>query len=188
MTYTIPHYPAHLIDVIPVTNDRRVTIRPMLPQDLKLQREFFRSLSPWVRYSRFLSCFTELPDGVARCLDNFDNSSHLALLAEVFEDGRKTMVGEARYVIDQHDPTTCEFALVVTDHWQRCGIGGALLRQLEHEAGTSGVQCMLADTLYDNKAMRGLAANRGYTIRANPKDARLVKLKKQFNARMAASS
>jgi acetyltransferase len=107
------------------------------------------------------------------------------LLAEVFEDGRETMVGEARYVIDQHDPTTCEFALVVADHWQRCGIGDVLLGQLEYEAQTSGVRCMLADTLNDNKAMRGLAANRGYTIRANPKDARLVKLEKQLSAQMA---
>ncbi len=45
MTCTIPHYPAHLIDFIWAANGRRVTIRPMLPQDIKLQREFFRSLS-----------------------------------------------------------------------------------------------------------------------------------------------
>ena len=53
-----------------------------------MQREFFRSLSPRVRYSRFLGWFNDLPDGVAQHLENFDNS-HLALLAEVFEDGRE---------------------------------------------------------------------------------------------------
>jgi acetyltransferase len=180
MTSTIPRYPAHLIDFIWAANGRRVTIRPMLPQDLRLQREFFRLLSPSVRYSRFLGWFDELPDGVARRLDNFDNSSHLALLAEVFEDRRETMVGEARYVIDQHDSAACEFALVVADHWQRCGIGRALLSLLEREAVASGLQRMLADTLYDNKAMRGLAASHGYTMRANREDARLVKLEKQL--------
>jgi acetyltransferase len=188
MTYTILHYPAHLIDVIWAANGRRVTIRPMLPQDFELQRKFFRSLSPRARYSRFLGCFNELPDGVAQRLENFDNSSHLALLAEVFEDRRETMVGEARYVVDQYDSTKCEFALVVADDWQRYGIGGALLRQLEREAGPSGVRRMLADTLCDNKAMRGLAARRGYSIKANPEDARLVKLEKQLSARTAAQS
>jgi GNAT superfamily N-acetyltransferase len=147
-----------------------------------LQREFFRSLSPRVRYSRFLSWFNELPDSVAQRLDNFDNSSHLALLAEVFENRRETMVGEARYVIDQHDSATCEFALVVAE---RCGIGRALLTQLEREAAASGLQRMLADTLYDNKPMRGLAASHGYTMRANREDARLVKLEKQLSVRAA---
>jgi hypothetical protein len=41
---------------------------------------------------------------------------------------------------------------------------------------------MLADTLYDNKAMRALAASSGYTVRANREDARLIKLEKQLSA------
>jgi acetyltransferase len=158
----------------------------MLHQDLNLQREFFRSLSPRARYSRFLSWFNELPDGVAQRLENFDNNSHFALLAAVFEGKREIMIGEARYIVDHDDSGTCEFALVVADHWQRCGVGGALLAQLERQAAASGLRCMRADTLYDNKPMRGLAASRGYAIRANREDARLVKLEKQVSDRAAA--
>jgi len=95
------------------------------------------------------------------------------------------MVGEARFVIDEHDSATCEFAIAVADNWQRCGIGRALLAQLEREAAASGIRRMLADTLYDNKAMRGLAASSGYAIGANREDARLVKLEKQLSARTA---
>jgi acetyltransferase len=183
MTCTIPRYPGHLSDFIRAVNGRRVTIRPMLPQDIKLQREFFRSLSPRTRYSRFLSWFNELPDGVAQRLENFDNNGHLALLAEVLEDEREIMVGEARYVVDQDDSGACEFALAVADHWQRCGIGRALLVQLELQVAASGLRRMRADTLYDNRAMRGLAAGRGYAISANREDARLVKLEKQLSDR-----
>ena len=185
MTYTIPRYPVHLIDFVSIANGRRVTIRPMLPQDFELQLEFFRSLSARARYSRFMCSFNELPDAVAKRLGKIDYSSHLALLAEVFEDGSETMVGEARFVIDEHDPATCEFAIAVADNWQRCGIGRALLAQLEREAAASGIRRMLADTLYDNKAMRGLAASSGYAIGANREDARLVKLEKQLSARTA---
>jgi acetyltransferase len=181
MTYTIPRYPVHLIDIVSAANGRRVTIRPMLPQDLKLQREFFRSLSARARYCRFMASVNELPDGVAERLGKIDYSSHLALLAEVFEDRSETMVGEARYVIDEHDSATCEFAIAVADNWRACGIGRALLTQLEREAAASGIRRMIADTLYDNKAMRGLAASSGYAVRANREDARLVKLEKQLS-------
>jgi acetyltransferase len=182
MIYTIPRYPVHLIDFVSAANGRRVTIRPMLPQDFKLQREFFRSLSARARYYRFMTSFNELPDGVAERLGKIDYSSHLALLAEVFEDRSETMVGEARYVIDEYDSATCEFAIAVADNWQACGIGRALLTRLEREAAASGIRRMLADTLYDNKAMRGLATSSGYAVRANREDGRLVKLDKQLSA------
>jgi GNAT superfamily N-acetyltransferase len=186
MTYTIPRYPAHLIDFVSARG-RRVTIRPMLPQDFGLQREFFRSLSAAVRYSRFMAAFNELPDGVAARLDKFDYTSHVALLAEVVEDRSEMMVGEARYVMDEHDPAACEFAIAVADNWQGYGIGRALLAQLEREAAASGIRRMYADTLYDNKAMRGLAVSTGYAVTANAKDARLVRLQKQVSASTASN-
>lgn len=182
MTYTIPRYPVHLIDVVSAANGRRVTIRPMLPQDFKLQQEFFLSLSAGARYCRFLTSFNELPDTVAERLGKFDYSRHLALLAEVFDGERETMVGEARYVIDEHDPAACEFALAVADDWQAFGIGRALLAKLEREAAASGIRRMRADMLYDNKAMRHLAVRSGYAVKANRDDARLVKLEKELSA------
>ena len=180
MIYTIPHYPVHLIDIVPAADGRRITIRPMLPQDFELQREFFLSLSPMARYGRFLAAFNELPDAVAERLRKIDYSSHLALLAEIFEGRRETMIGEARYVIEEHDPTSCEFAVAVADDWQGCGIGTALIAHLEREARASGIRRMLADTLYDNKPMRALAVRSGYAVSANPADARLVRLEKKL--------
>src|SRR6202040_1956398 len=97
------------------------------------------------------------------------------------EGNSETMVGEARYVIDEHDPAACEFAIAVADDWQGCGIGRALLAKLEREAAASGIRRMLADTLYDNKAMRRLAARNGYAVKTNHDDARLVKLEKQLS-------
>src|SRR6516164_2148360 len=75
MTYTILRYPVHLIDFVSIANGRRVTIRPMLPQDFELQLEFFRSLSARARYSRFMCSFNELPDAVAKRLGKIDYSS-----------------------------------------------------------------------------------------------------------------
>jgi len=182
MTYTIARYPVHLIDVVRLIDGSRITIRPTLPQDLELQREFFRSLSTEGRYRRFMVPLNELPEVVAQRFISIDYRSHVALLAEVFDDGREIMIGEARYVLDEHDPATSEFALAVADDWQGRGVGRVLLARLEREAAASGIRRMLADTLYDNKAMRALAASSGYTVRANREDARLVRLEKQLSA------
>jgi acetyltransferase len=180
MTYTIPRYPVHLIDVVGLADGRCVTIRPTLPQDAELQREFFRALSAKGRYFRFMTPVNEVPEAVAQRFISIDYRSHLALLAEVFEDGRETMIGEARYVVDLRDPTTCEFAIAVADDWQARGLARALLDRLERQAGASGIRRMLANTLLANKAMIGLAARTGYAVRANREDATLARLEKNL--------
>ena len=160
MTYTIPRYPVHLIDVVRVADGSRVTIRPTLPQDAELQREFFRRLSAESRYCRFMTRLNELPEALVERFASIDYRSHLALLAEVFEDGRETMIGEARYVVDARDPETCEFAIAVADDWQAHGIARTLLDRLERQAAASGIRRMVADTLITNRAMIQLAARR----------------------------
>ena len=129
MTYTIPRYPVHLIDVVRVADGRRVTIRPTLPQDLGLQREFFRSLSPSARYDRFMAAVNELPESLWERFASADYRTHLALLAEAFDGSGEVMIGEARYVVDERDPSTCEFAVAVAvaDRWRACGLGRELL-------------------------------------------------------------
>ena len=147
MTYAIPRYPVHLIDVVRLVDGGRVTIRPTLPQDAELQREFFRCLSAERRYSRFMTRLNELPETLVESFASIDYCRHLALLAELFEDGRETMIGEARYVIDASDPETCEFAIAVADNWQARGIARTLLDRLERQAAASGIRRMVADTL-----------------------------------------
>ena len=116
VTYTIAKYPAHLIDVVRMADGRRVTIRPTLPQDVELQRTFFRSLSAESRYCRFMTRLSELPETLVERFTSIDYRAHVALLAEVFDEaGHETMIGEARYVVEERDPTTCEFAIAVAD-------------------------------------------------------------------------
>jgi hypothetical protein len=72
VTYTIAHYPVHLIDVVRVANGSRITIRPTLPQDSELQREFFHTLSVRSRYFRFMTHLNELPDTLAQRFASLD--------------------------------------------------------------------------------------------------------------------
>src|SRR5262245_23347524 len=180
MIYSLPRYPVHLIDVVQVADGSRFTIRPTLPQDADLQRMFFRSLSAKSRYCRFMTGLNELPQTLADRFSLIDYHGHLALLAEVFEGEREIMIGEARYVVDEHDCETCEFAIAVADGWQARGIARALLDRLERQAAASGIRRMVADTLLANAAMIGLAVRAGYTVKASREDAELARLEKRL--------
>lgn len=180
VTYTIPHYPVHLIDVVRVADGSRVIIRPTLPQDAELHRDFFRTLSVDSRNCRFMTPLTELPENMAQRFASIDYQSHLALLAEVFVGGHQTMIGEARYIVDPCDPAAGEFAIAVADIWQLRGLGNVLLDRLERQAAASGIQRMVADTLLANRAMIGLAAHAGYAVRASREDTMLARLEKRL--------
>lgn len=180
VTYTIPHYPVHLIDVVRMAGAGRVIIRPTLPQDTELQREFFRTLSGESRYTRFMTPLSELPEALARRFTSIDYSGHLALLAEVFVGGRQTMIGEARYIVDPSDPATGEFAIAVADAWQFQGLARILLERLECEAAASGIRRMIADTLIANRAMIALAVQAGYAVTTSREDAMIARLEKSL--------
>jgi acetyltransferase len=128
---------------------------------------------------------TELPETVARRFASIDYREHLALLAEVFEAGGERMLGEARYVVEPHEPTTCAFAIAVADDWHGTGLAGVLLERLEQQAASCGILRMTADTLSGNRPMLGLAARAGYTIALSPRDDGVVHLQKRLLASSA---
>lgn len=99
MIYTIHRYPAELIDVMCLPNERRLVIRPVLPQDAAIVQAFIRNLSDHSRRNRFFRTLRELPENLLEQFTHIDYCAHLALVAEVFEGRDETIVGEARYVM-----------------------------------------------------------------------------------------
>jgi acetyltransferase len=188
MTYAIHRYPVHLIDVVRLADGCRVTIRPTLPQDAELQQGFFRCLSAESRYRRFMTQLNELPEALLERFASIDYRSHLALLAEMFKDGRETMIGEARYVVDTRDPATCEFAIAVADDWQGRGIARSLLERLERQAAASGIRRIVADTLITNRSMIRLAARAGYIAHVSRTDESVARLEKPLTNSPASST
>ena len=129
MTYQIHRYPAELIDVVRLGDGERVVIRPVLPQDEDLTTAFFRSLSAPARYDRFMTSLRELPPELMRRFTQVDYADHLALVAEVFVDGRETVIAEARYV-RRPDSPVAEFAVSVAEAWQGKRLASLLLGKL----------------------------------------------------------
>ena len=163
MTYQIHRYPAELIDVVHLADGQRVVIRPVLPQDADLTGQFFRDLSPPARYHRFMSSLRELPPELMRRFTQIDYADHLALVAEVFVDGREIVIAEARYV-RKPDPTVAEFAVSVAEPWQGRKLARLLLVRLACRAAVAGVRHMVGETLATNSRMLALARKAGFAI------------------------
>jgi acetyltransferase len=180
MTSPIGRYPAHLAETARMANGTGFTLRPILPQDAGPLRAFVHALSGPSRYFRFMTRINEMPEALAERFTRIDYTSHLALVATRLESGREVMIGEARYVADEHDRTTCELAIAVADAWHRSGIALTLLDRLERHAAALGFRRMVADTLLANEAMLGLARRCDYAITANLEDRALARLEKHL--------
>lgn len=186
MTYTIHRYPAELIDVVRLADGGpRVTIRPVLPQDMALVAAFFRELSEASRRNRFFRTLRELPEELLERLTSVDYRAHLALIATVLGESGETVIGEARYVITDRD--AAEFALAVADAWQGRGVGRELLARLFCRAAAQGVARLHGDVLPTNDAMRHLARSAGMTVLPTGEGLGLLRAEKHLAATAAAT-
>ena len=164
MIYQIHRYPAELIDVVVLSPGERVVIRPVLPQDEELTGAFFRGLSARARYDRFMASLREPPPELMRRFTQVDYADHVALVAEVFANGREIVIAEARYV-RKADPTVAEFAVSVAEPWQGKRLASRLLAKLACRAAAVGIERIVGETLASNARMLALARKAGFTIR-----------------------
>jgi RimJ/RimL family protein N-acetyltransferase len=91
---------------------------------------------------------------------NIDFTNHVALVAEIDEDGEPAIVGGGRYIIVQ--PGQAELAFVVIDAYQGQGIGTILMQHLAGLARQAGLRELVADVLPENSAMRKIFSKFGF--------------------------
>ena len=165
-----PTYPAHLTSEWRTPAGARVTVRPIRPEDARVEEDFVKTLSPEARYFRFMSGIRELtPQMVAR-FTRIDYERDMALVAITGETGKdEKEVGVARYITDP-DGTACEFAIVVADEWQRAGLGRYMLARLIDVARVRGLVAMRGEILASNRGMLKLAEQMGFAITPSSSD------------------
>jgi acetyltransferase len=163
MTYQIHRYPAELIDVVHLIGGERVVIRPILPQDQELLVAFFHDLSAKARCSRFMHPVNEPSSEMLRQLTQVDYANHVALIAQIFVDGRGTVVGEARYVRAANS-SSAELSVSVAERWQGKGLAKLMLTKIEYRAAAAGIRRIVGETFATNEKMISLARKAGFVI------------------------
>ena len=157
-----------------------VTIRPIRPDDAGRLQDHFRSLSDESRRNRFLGAVNELPAREIARFAHMDRPHQLALVACADDGHGGVLVAEAVHVMAP-EGAQCEFALSVTDAWQRRGLGTLLLRLIECRARLIGARHLIGEVLRTNAAMKCLARRRGFSLRTPVLDARLVEIVKDLS-------
>lgn len=166
-------YPTQLIDRWTLADGRRVTLRPVLPQDAELEQAMVRGLSREGRYHRYFAPIRELSPQALAALAQVDYRRHLALVVETFENGDPLVVAEGQSVVTD-DGRRCEFAVVVADDWRRLGLASRLVDALCEHARDAGLERIEGDVIATNDAMIALLRRLGFALRRHPGDARLL--------------
>lgn len=121
----------------------------------------FERLSPDSRYRRFFRMLEELSERELTYLTEIDHRDHEAIVA--LDPQSDEVVGVARYVRSDEDPTRAEAAVAVADDWQGRGLGRALLERLSERAREEEVERFTALVQADNRRAVQALSNLGPT-------------------------
>ena len=128
-------------------------IRPVCPEDKPLFVRATREFSPETMAKRFFALKPSFSDAELKYLTEVDGWDHFALVAVKKEaTGHWQGIGAARFIRDRKDPETAEFAVIVGDSWQKCGLGTAMLMFLIQAAKRRCVKRLKGDILAENVA------------------------------------
>jgi len=162
-------YPAHLVTHFQLPDGTDVAVRPIRPEDAELEQNFMRNLSDEAKYFRFMQSLQELTPEMLVRFTQIDYHFEMALIATTEREGQEQQLGVARYVTNP-DKTSCEFALVVSDQWQRKGIAHRLMYQLTEVARGRGLELMQGEVLANNHKMLDLVRSLNFQIQNDPAD------------------
>jgi acetyltransferase len=154
-------YPAQLVGTWQPADGPAVTLRPIRPEDAEIEQAFVRALSPSSRYFRFMDTLRELTPAMLVRFTQIDYDREMAFVATVRDRGAEREIGVCRYVTNP-DGDSCEFALVVSDEWQRRGLGRRMMAQLIEVARARGLREMIGHVLADNRPMLALCEDLGF--------------------------
>jgi acetyltransferase len=170
-------YPAHLIRAWTLPTGEKLTMRPLRHDDGAREEEFVRSLSRESGYQRMLSGGIKVTPEWIDYMINIDYRRQMAFAITIGDGSDERFVGVGRYAVEAGRPAA-EFALVIGDAWQRKGLGRRLLEALIEHAQAAGLTELTGVAFATNVAMLRLAAALGFSVSAEPGDARLRRLRR----------
>jgi acetyltransferase len=172
----LPHpairpYPREYVRRWRATDGTPMTIRPIRPEDEPAMVRFHEGLSPETVHARYFG-YLKLSERTAHdrlarvCFIDYDRV--MALVIERDDDaGRGEIVAVGR-LIKVHGRQEGEFAILVTDDWQRRGLGTALLAELVEIGRREGLRRIVGDILASNTGMLRVSRRLGFSLKHQP--------------------
>ncbi|MBN1663197.1 MAG: bifunctional acetate--CoA ligase family protein/GNAT family N-acetyltransferase, partial [Deltaproteobacteria bacterium] len=139
-----------------------VLLRAIRPEDESAEHEMLSSLSQETLRTRFFSSIKNISHEWLILFCNIDYDRHMAIVAEMEENGKKSMIGVARLIMNQ-DMTSGELAVVIQDKFQGKRLGSKLIEMLIGIARERGLEEVRADVLTDNTNMLNIFKRMGFS-------------------------
>lgn len=145
-------YPERYNKSITLVDGTKTLLRPIKPEDEPLWLEMLGNCSKESIYSRFRYNFHYDSHEIATQFCFIDYAREIAIVAEIEEEGRRKLIGIGRLIADP-DVETVEYAVLITDAWQRKDLGRILTEYCLEIAEINDLKRMVAETTLDNKPM-----------------------------------
>jgi acetyltransferase len=170
-------YPSHLVSHWQLNDGSDITIRPIRPEDAKIEQDFVRNLSQEAKYFRFMQHLHELTPTMLIRFTQIDYDREMAFIAVTYQNGIETQLGVARYTINP-DSHSCEFAIVIADEWQHRGFAHRLMHSLMDAARARGLNLMEGEVLTNNVNMLRLVEKLGFKSHISEEDRNITLVSK----------
>jgi acetyltransferase len=144
----------------------KITLRAIKPEDEPLWLDLLGSCSKEAIYSRFRYNFNYDSHEIATQFCYIDYAREIAIVAEVEEKGEKKLIGVGRLISDL-DHESAEYAVLITDAWQKKDLGTILTQYCVEIAEGWNVKRVAAETTKDNQAMIAVFKKLGFKVEFN---------------------
>jgi acetyltransferase len=166
-------YPSQYVKPWTTKNGEPVIIRPIRPEDEPLLIKLHQALSERTVYLRYfqplkLSQRTAHERLTRICFIDYDREMVLVVERKI-EDGNPQIIAIGR-LSKLRGRDEAELAVLVDDRCQHQGLGTELYRRLIAMARDEGVRHVVSTILNENREMRAICKNLGFTMRADMED------------------
>ncbi|NEN92767.1 MAG: bifunctional acetate--CoA ligase family protein/GNAT family N-acetyltransferase [Okeania sp. SIO3H1] len=164
-------YPTQYIKPWQMKNGAEVTIRPIRPEDEPLIVQFHKTLSEesvYFRYFNFLKLSRRIAHERLTRICFIDYNREMALVADYKnpETGNHEILGAGR-LSKLHGVNEAEFSMLVSDPYQRQGLGTELLLRLVQIGRDEQLEGIVATILAENIAMQRVCEKVGFQLQRN---------------------
>ena len=156
-------YPETYVKRVQLKDGTKVLLRPIKPEDEPLWMAMLASCSKETIYSRFRYFFHWASHAVAARYCYIDYDREIAIVAEINGDQTRQLIGVGRLIADL-DHETVEYAVLITDAWQKKELGSILTDHCLEIAGRWKMKRVVAQTTTDNKPMIAVFEKRDFAV------------------------
>jgi acetyltransferase len=161
-------YPIKYVGTWTAKDNRKVTIRPILPEDEPLLAEFHTVLSDKTVFMRYLQPIMlqdrVMHERLAR-ICHVDYDREIALVAETTDSaGERHVMGVVRMSKIHGKSDEARMSILIGDPYQGIGLGGELIRRALDVARNENIARMTAILTADNQVMQHIFTKLGFEI------------------------